>query len=324
MHVRVVLVVNPGARRVTEDTIAASHRRWSTRHEVTVVRSARAHDRVALDATHLVADAVVVLGGDGIVNTVANALVAARSDAALVPLPAGTTNVVARSLGLPGDLERAEQRAMAALEAGCTARRGVGHLNGVVFVANAGIGWDAAVVARVEARPERKRRWGHAWFAGAALQELRRGRSRSVRLCRSDQPAEDGDPAVDPGTGPEAFWILAVATHPYTYVGSRPIEILGKGTPTDAGVTVVTFAPMRADRLLWLTARATLTSRGVTATKGVDTTLVGGTIVFTSANAAISQTDGEIQPPATEFRIGWHNDALRTLIRMDERRRAFG
>ena len=75
----------------------------SADHDVTVAETARRGHatRLAHGAANDGADGVVVLGGDGTLNEAANGL--AGTDTALAPLPGGSTNVFARTIGLPND-----------------------------------------------------------------------------------------------------------------------------------------------------------------------------------------------------------------------------
>lgn len=303
---RVVLVVNPGARKVTAEATSATVRRWSRDHDLSVVASTPAGLEAALSADLPGAEAVAVLSGDGLLNRVANVLADVRSDVALVPLPGGTTNVVARSLGLPRDLDAANDRALAALADGETARAGWGRLNGRGFLANAGVGLDAAVVARVEAQPARKQRFGHLWFAAAAAREARRG-LRTARLVTAE-----GDGAHRPST----CWVLALARHPYSYAGSRPIEPVPAGAPWGPwgdGLWMLSFGPMGFPRAARLIARMVMTSRGITPDDGVEVWKMCDEITVRSSESVRAQTDGEPMGEASSFTFGWQPDALRLI-----------
>lgn len=94
-------------------------------------------------------DWVLAFGGDGTVREAARGLLG--SDVALAPLPAGTTNVVARSLGLPVDTRRA---AGALLEA-TVIESDVGLCNEEPFLMQATLGLDAAIMAQVPSRLKR-------------------------------------------------------------------------------------------------------------------------------------------------------------------------
>jgi YegS/Rv2252/BmrU family lipid kinase len=88
------------------------------------------------------AELVVACGGDGTVNAVAGAL--AGTGAVLGVLSLGTGNLLAANLGIPGRLEDA----VAVLTAGTDRRIDVGVADGDrVFVAMAGLGLDAAMIA---------------------------------------------------------------------------------------------------------------------------------------------------------------------------------
>lgn len=110
---------------------------------------------LAQDAVDRDFDAVVVFGGDGTVNEAAQGLVA--TDVSMGILPGGTTNVMARALGVPRDPVEATAYVAARLRSGSTRRINVGRVNARYFLFSAGMGLDADVVRRVEADPEGKR-----------------------------------------------------------------------------------------------------------------------------------------------------------------------
>ena len=80
-------------------------------------------------------DLVVVLGGDGTLNEVANGL--AGTETALAALPGGSTNVFARTIGLPDDPVEATGSLLDALEAGSVRRIGLGVMNDRYFLFHA-------------------------------------------------------------------------------------------------------------------------------------------------------------------------------------------
>src|SRR5262249_45756430 len=95
---------------------------------------------------------IVVAGGDGTINEAINGM---RAGARLARIPAGTANVLAAELGLPGDAA-----ALARIAAGETVRRihlGAATLSGGTrrFAMMAGVGFDAHVVAHVPLRVKR-------------------------------------------------------------------------------------------------------------------------------------------------------------------------
>lgn len=94
--------------------------------------------------------AIIVAGGDGTLCEVANGLRGRETPIAL--LPSGTENLLARSLGLPADVHEAA----AALMSLRVLRRDAAEVNGRVFLAVGGVGFDAECVERLC-----RRRCGH-------------------------------------------------------------------------------------------------------------------------------------------------------------------
>jgi YegS/Rv2252/BmrU family lipid kinase len=109
-------------------------------------------------------DLVLASGGDGTVTACAEGL--AGSGVPLGVLPAGTGNLLARNLGLPSGCGAALNVALT----GTNRRLDVGSANGHPFVAMAGIGFDARILASTGERA--KKRLGWVAYAVAALREL--------------------------------------------------------------------------------------------------------------------------------------------------------
>ncbi len=168
----ILVIVNPAAGRPRraakrlQRVVAALERRGCT---VAIRRTAARGDaeRLAREAEPGF-DVIVAAGGDGTVNEVANGLAGSMRPLALLPL--GTANVLAHEIGLPREPE-----ALAALIADAEPRPiWPGRVGDRLFVAMAGIGFDAEVISRVDNRL--KRRFGRLAFAIAIVQSLRRCR----------------------------------------------------------------------------------------------------------------------------------------------------
>ncbi len=107
---------------------------------------------------------VVAWGGDGTVNEVAAGLV--HGPGALGIVPAGSGNGLARELGIPRRPERALAGALDARERTIDA----GELGGRLFVNVAGVGFDAWIARRFDARGPNARR-GLLTYAALVLEE---------------------------------------------------------------------------------------------------------------------------------------------------------
>jgi hypothetical protein len=105
---RVLLLVNATASSVTNRKRRKIRKMLAEHHDVEVAEtSRRGHaTRLAHAAAHDGFDVVAVFGGDGTLNESAEGLL--HSHTAIAPLPGGSTNVYARTLGYPN--ERARQR----------------------------------------------------------------------------------------------------------------------------------------------------------------------------------------------------------------------
>jgi diacylglycerol kinase family enzyme len=235
--VRLLLVVNAMASAVTPRTREVVEQSLRERHEVEVVET-KARDDATRLARQAAADgvaAVVVLGGDGTVNEVANGLVGTST--ALAVLPGGSTNVFARTIGLSSRTGPAVSSVLDALDSGSIRRIGMGHVNGRFFLFHLGIGFDAAVVHRVEQRADLKRLLGHAMFAYAALDTWRNHYDSS--RPRFSLALPDGE-RIDDG-----YFAICLKTDPYTFFGPRPFTV-APGTGLDTRLALVVLRDLGA------------------------------------------------------------------------------
>jgi YegS/Rv2252/BmrU family lipid kinase len=146
-----------------------------------VLRTAGSPDdlpKVVSDAVSEGFPMIVAAGGDGTIGSVTAGLVG--TDAILGILPMGTFNFMARSLGIPENLDEALQ----VLFDGKEASIDVGEINGKVFLNNASIGAYAAVL---DVREGVYRRWGRNrlaayWSVVLAMLTIYRPLSMSVTV----------------------------------------------------------------------------------------------------------------------------------------------
>lgn len=214
---RITLIINPFASSVTHRARVRIGQLLAAEHDLTTIETTKGGHaiRLAHGAGKAGADLVIALGGDGTINEVANGLLG--TEVAAAPLPGGSTNVLARSLGYPNDPVAATTVLLEALDAAALQRVGVGVANGRAFLFHAGLGYDAAVVERVEQRGVLKRVLGHPLFVATAIDTLARHVDR--RRPWLSVVAGDGRHITD------AKLAIALNTNPYTYLGSRPIEL---------------------------------------------------------------------------------------------------
>ncbi len=286
---QIVAVINPVATAVVADAALAdrvvqSLRRAST--DVEVVRTTCPADAAAAGARYAGASVIVVVGGDGTLNGVASGLLGVRgATAALAPFPAGSTNVVARSLGFDRRPDRALEQLVAGLRAGRRTVATVGRLDDRVFLANAGIGLDAAVVARAEAYPSRKHRLRGLWFLWCLGTEVLVG-----PLGRGGPQLEIVDGA---GRRRRGRWVVALARSPYVWLGPLGVDLLPRRDPARGAVLLLRSLGLSTalDGL-----RAVADRGGVLGARllRVDSS---GPVTVSADRPVPVQVDGEIVPP---------------------------
>ena len=115
------------------------------------------------------ADVLLVWGGDGMVQRVADAV--AGSGVRLGILPAGTANLFAGNLGIPTDLPEAVDIALH----GVPRAFDLGVLNGERFAVMAGAGFDAVMIERADrGLKDRFGRLAYVWTGAKATREAAR------------------------------------------------------------------------------------------------------------------------------------------------------
>ena len=244
---RVLLLVNPFSSSVTARTRVVIRKAMAGDHDVELAEtSRRGHaTRLARNAAAEGVDVVICLGGDGTVNETANGL--AGTSTALGVLPGGSTNVFARTIGLPNDPIEATADLLDAMEARSIRRVGLGVVNGRYYCFHVGVGYDAALVEQVERRSGLKRWAGHPLFMYAGLTTWLK--HYDTKHPHFTVGFDDGDEVTD------GYFTIAANTNPYTFVGNRPFDV-APGAGLDNGLTVVTVRSMRIDRMLRVVAKA--------------------------------------------------------------------
>ena len=301
---RVLLVVNAAASSVTARRQVVIHRLIRADHDVDMVEtSRRGHaTHLALDAAGRGFDVVMVLGGDGTLNEVANGLVG--SDCALAALPGGSTNVFARTLGLSDDPVEAAIVNLEAMAAGTIRPVGLGSVNGRYFLFHTGVGWDARLVRQVERHGELKRYASHPLFIWSGIRTWFRLYDRTrphFRVRYGEETVENG------------YFTVVLNTNPYTYVGSRPFD-LSPHASLDRPFAVVTITRMDTApflRLMFDTLRSSdATQRSVIVDYRADVS----SLRIEAFDTVPFQVDGDDLGDGTTFDFQHHPDAIRLVL----------
>lgn len=261
---KILLIVNEAASSVTARGRVIIQKALGADHEVTAAETARRGHatRLAQGAAADGFDVVAVLGGDGTLNEAANGL--AGSTTALAPLPGGSTNVFARSVGLPDDPMEATASTLESLARDDIKPIGLGLVNGRYFLFHVGMGFDAAVVEQVERRGDLKRYLGHPLFVYSTFSTWFRHYDRSRPRMTVRYPGAKGPVAIDDG-----YFVLCVNKNPYTYLGSRPLDIAPEAT-FDRGLVAITMRTLGFAGLTGVAAKALRANSSVAKARKAD------------------------------------------------------
>jgi diacylglycerol kinase family enzyme len=248
--VRILVVSNPRATATTaRERDVLTHALGSDAQLEVVETANRGHAAaLACRAMRNGTDVVVAFGGDGTVNEVVNGLLTdGVHDAvpALGVVPAGSTNVFARALGLPQTPIEATGVVLEALRTGSRRPVSMGRVDDRWFVFAAGMGFDAAIVAGVERERARGRRSTHVLYTRVGIREFFRADRRHPRL-HVELP--DGTRYDD------IYFAIIANTDPWTYVGTRPLRPT-PGAGFDTGLALYARRRMSTAGLLFSMAR---------------------------------------------------------------------
>ncbi len=216
---RALLVVNPKATTTSARARDVLAHALASEVKLDVVETThRDHaTELATQATRDGLDVVVALGGDGTVNEVVNGLLHQGPRPglpALAVVPAGSTNVFARALGLPNSAVEATGVLLQSLLENRRRTLGLGRADERWFTFNAGLGVDAGAVRRVEKARAKGRTATPPLYVRAALREFFVGAHR-----------EHGITLSRPGEEPVHMTLALVCnTDPWTYLGERPVR----------------------------------------------------------------------------------------------------
>ncbi|HSG79723.1 MAG TPA: diacylglycerol kinase family protein [Acidimicrobiia bacterium] len=290
---RLVLIANPVASGFT----ASLHREvvatLTGPYDVQPVWPNSAADarRAAAEAAADGIEVVGAMGGDGVAHQVANGLLGTPT--ALGIIPAGTTNVLARVLGLPSkpvaaaghiaDLPGTRPIPVAAVEDDSAA--GVRHQ---IALFNVGVGLDAAIVRRAESRPLSKVGFGALHYARS-----------TAAVVVGDYRRRKPNLVVDvDGRSLHAVTVLVQVHDIHSFFGPRPLR-LGPPAP---GLTVAVAKRTPILRTVRMVGRA-LTGRSLDAVPGV-TVIRGARSVSVDADPeTLVQADGELLGTVTTASI---------------------
>lgn len=215
---KLVLIVNPKSSSYSERSRKLLTQAFQDYDLRVLTTDERGHaTELAREAAKDSADIVAVLGGDGTLNEAANGLVG--TETALVPLPGGSTNVFARTIGFSNDAIDAAAELKAAIAQGNKRTVGLGKANDRYFLFHVGIGFDARVIEQVEQKAAIKRFAGHQFFAWKTLLTWTNyANKKQPRFTVRYLDRKHARPV-------NGYFTICMNTDPYTFLGDRPLNI---------------------------------------------------------------------------------------------------
>jgi diacylglycerol kinase family enzyme len=222
--VRGLLIVNPRATTTSPRIIDVIVQALS--HEIELdVRVTTHRGHATSLGEHAAAerlDLVITLGGDGVVHEVVNGMLnIGRGDElpALATIPGGSANVFARSLGLSVDPVDATGQVLEAIREGRSRYIGVGCVTTHetrYFIANAGVGLDAAIIEAMDRQRAKGKVASPARYLATTITEYFSTSTRKSPALTLERP---GGERVE-----RTMVALVQNTSPWTYFGAWPLD----------------------------------------------------------------------------------------------------
>jgi diacylglycerol kinase family enzyme len=301
---RVVVIANPvasqftgGSHRDVMSAIAKSHEveaAWpSSAAEATSEAAAAAADGAGI---------VVAMGGDGMVHHVSQGLVGTQSCLGIIP--AGTTNVVARLLGIPTRpvkaarlIARASQPTSIGVARLDLKRATIETSHYAIFAC--GLGLDAEVVIRADSDPYRKYRFGSIHYARTAL---------GVGL--GSFPSRRPHIHVTVGERQtEATTVLLQFRSVYTYFGKIPLRFIPAHPEPMSALIMERLRRRRVPRIVF----AGVAGKDLGKVRDMDVWTGVETLEASADPPVAAQADGESLGMVDAAVVSWQPEALRVM-----------
>lgn len=254
----------------------------------------------AADAVAEGYDVVVGMGGDGVMHQLANGL--AGSATALGVVPAGTTNVLSRIMGVPR-----RPRAAAELVAASHATRTLPTLritydgpdggDSRVVTFAAGLGLDAEIMRESERRPLGKVGLGLLHYVRSAVSVTMGSYRRRLPAIRVEASGRRAD----------AVALVFQVHESFTYLGRRPLTLSPEGGPL--AVSMRRASPLRVIRMVARAARRA----DVSAVRGVRLWKDLTEMTVQAEPAEWLEADGELLGRVSRLTVTPNTEVLRVV-----------
>jgi diacylglycerol kinase family enzyme len=297
---RLLIIANPAASGFTGAALRTASNTLRKRFEVhTAWPTSAAESREAAAAAAADGyDVVAAMGGDGVAHHVAQGLI--RTDTALAVIPAGTTNVIARIIGLPRRTRKAAQALADATVRGVTVVNVTDGERSDYALFALGIGFDADMVRESERRPHSKGTIG-------ALHYVRSAVTVAVRDYRTKPPNLR---ATCDGDGVNAVSVMVQIHSPYTFFGPIALQL---SPDTEDGPAAFAVAKLPINRAAGIAARSVL-KRDVSGSRGAHVWPGFKKLIVEADPPAFIQADGDLIGSGDYFEVTPAPNALKMLL----------
>lgn len=260
-----MLVVNPRATTTSPRVTAVLVNALSAEVDLEVITTERRGHATELvqraRTDHL--DLVITLGGDGVIHEAVNGLLQdgpGPDVPLLATIPGGSGNVFVRALGLPIDPVEATGQVLLGLREQRSTEVGLGRVNGLWFIANAGLGLDAEIIEEMNRQRQRGHRATPARYLMTTIAQVFTATDRRTPRLSVDRSGEHLD---------HVFLAIVQNTSPWTFIGSWPIEPCPQAS-FDTGLDLFairrldTVSTLRAARRMLMHSHAGSTADAIT------------------------------------------------------------